>query len=102
MHTNLQTVLEAVGGCLVAAVSVLLPPLAEQQSSLIQKQVPLHRLKAGQLLHARGTPLMADPHTERALHQHAAQLAELALGVRESFVFVQALNGQTQIGADVS
>lgn len=32
---NLQTVLEAVGGRLVAAVSVLLPPLAEQQSPLV-------------------------------------------------------------------
>lgn len=32
---NLQTVLEAVGGRLVAPISMLLPPFAEQQSPLI-------------------------------------------------------------------
>lgn len=76
---NLQTVLEAVGGRLVAAVSVLLPPFAEEQGPLVQEQMPLHGLEAGQLLHARGAPLVADPHAERALHQHAAQLADVAL-----------------------
>lgn len=78
-HTNLQTVFEAVQGGLIAAVSVLLPPLAEQQSSLVQKQVPLHRLEASQLLHAGGTPFMADPHAEGSLHQDAAQLANVTL-----------------------
>lgn len=78
-RTNLQTVFEAVRGSLIAAVSVLLPPLAEQQSSLVQKQVPLHRLEAGQLLHAGGTPFMADPHAEGSLHQDAAQLANVTL-----------------------
>lgn len=77
-HTNLQTVLEAVLS-LIAAVSVLLPPLAEEQRPLVQKEVPLHWLEASQLFHACGTPFMADPHTERTLHQHAAQLANVTL-----------------------
>lgn len=71
-QTNLQTVLETVRGGLVAAVSMLLPPLAEEQSSLVQEEVSLHWLEASQLLHTCGTFLMADPHTERTLHQHAA------------------------------
>lgn len=78
-QTDLQTVLEAVGGRLVAAVSVLLPPLAEEQLSLVQEEVPLHGLEASQLLHAGGTPLMADPHAERPLHEHPAQLANVTL-----------------------
>lgn len=78
-HTNLQTVFEAVRRGLIAAVSVLLPSLAKQQSSLVQKQVSLHRLEAGQLLHAGGTPFMADPHTEGSLHQDAAQLTNVTL-----------------------
>lgn len=41
--------------------------------------MPLHRLKASQLLHARGAPLMTDPHAEGALHQHASQLADVTL-----------------------
>lgn len=81
--TDLQTVLEAVRGGLVAALSVLLPPLAEEQGSLVQEEVSLHRLKASQLLHAGGTFLMADPHTERALHQHSAQVANVPLRATE-------------------
>lgn len=77
--THLETVLEAVRGRLVAAFSVLLPPLAEEQSSLVQEEVSLHRLEASQLLHTRGTSLVADPHAEGALHQHAAQLANVTL-----------------------
>lgn len=41
--------------------------------------MPLHRLEASQLLHARGAPLVADPHAEGALHQHASQLTDVAL-----------------------
>lgn len=41
--------------------------------------MPLHRLKASQLLHARGAPLMTDPHAEGALHQHASQLTDVTL-----------------------
>lgn len=77
--TNLETVLEAVRGGLVAAVSVLLPPFAEEQRSLVQEEVSLHRLESSQLLHARGAFLMADPHAERALHQHTAQLTNVPL-----------------------
>lgn len=82
-ENNLQTVLEAVGGGFVAGVSVLLPPLAEEQRSLIQEEVTLHRLEASQLLHARGTFLMAEPHAERALHQNTAQLTKFSLHVRD-------------------
>lgn len=70
---------EAVGRRLVAAVAVLLPALAEQQGPLVQEEVALHGLEASQLLHAGGAPLVADPHAEGALHQHAAQLANVAL-----------------------
>ena len=87
-QTHLETVLEAVGGRLVAAVSVLLPPLTEQQSSLVQEQVALHRFEASQLLHARGTFLMADPHAEGALHQHPAQLTHLTLRTTEGDIYV--------------
>ena len=82
-QTNLQTVLEAVRRRLVAAVSVLLPLLTEEQGPLVQEEVSLHRLEAGQLLHARGASLVADPHAERALHQHPAQLANLPLRTTE-------------------
>lgn len=41
--------------------------------------MPLHGLKASQLLHTRGAPLVADPHAEGTLHQHASQLADVAL-----------------------
>lgn len=77
--TDLQTVFEAVGRRLVAAVAVLLPALAQQQGPLVQEEVALHGLEASQLLHAGGAPLVAEPHTEGALHQHAAQLTNVAL-----------------------
>lgn len=77
--TDLQTVFEAVGRRLVAAVAVLLPALAQQQGPLVQEEVALHGLEASQLLHAGGTPLVAEPHAEGALHQHAAQLTNVAL-----------------------
>lgn len=66
---------------------MLLPPLAEEQSSLVQEEVSLHWLEASQLLHARGTFLMADPHTERTLHQHTAQLANVALCIMERRIY---------------
>lgn len=77
--TDLQTVFEAVGRRLVAAVAVLLPALAQQQGPLVQEEVALHGLEASQLLHAGGAPLVAEPHAEGALHQHAAQLTNVAL-----------------------
>lgn len=77
--TDLQTVLEAVGWGFVTAVSVLLPPFAEQKSSLIKEEVSLHGFESSQLLHTCGAFLMADPHTEGALHQHMAQLTEVSL-----------------------
>lgn len=82
-QTDLQTVLEAVRRRLVAAVSVLLPLLTEEQGPLVQEEVSLHRLEAGQLLHARRASLVADPHAERPLHQHPAQLANLTLRTAE-------------------
>lgn len=83
-RTNLQTVLEAVGGRLVRAVAVLLPAFAEQQHALVQEEVSLHGLEASQLLHASGPSLMTDPHAEGALHQDAAQLTDVALHRRSS------------------
>lgn len=77
--TDLQTVFEAVRRRLVAAVAVLLPALAQQQGPLVQEEVALHGLEASQLLHAGGAPLVAEPHAEGALHQHAAQLTNVAL-----------------------
>lgn len=77
--TDLQTVFEAVGRRLIAAVAVLLPALAQQQGPLVQEEVALHGLEASQLLHAGGAPLVAEPHAEGALHQHAAQLTNVAL-----------------------
>lgn len=68
---------------------MLLPPLAQQQSSLIQEQVSLHWLKASQLFHPCRTPLMADPHTERTLHQHTAQVANIALHTIERGIFLK-------------
>lgn len=64
----LKTVLEAVGGSFVSVLSVFLPPLAEEQCMLVQEQVSLHGLEAGQFLHAGRTLLMTNPHTEGALH----------------------------------
>lgn len=75
--------LEAVRGCLIAAVPVLFPLLAEEQHALVEEKVTLHGLEAGQLLHACGHFLVADPHTERALHQYAAQLANVPLRQRK-------------------
>lgn len=82
---------EAVGRRLVAAVAVLLPALAEQQGPLVQEEVALHGLEASQLLHARRAPLVAEPHAEGALHQHAAQLANVALPDRGRGAFRELL-----------
>ena len=76
---------EAVGGALIP-LAVLLPLLAEEQRVLVQEQVPLHGLEAGQVLHARGALLVVDPHVKGALHENAAQVAELALGKTEQDV----------------
>lgn len=60
-------------------VSVLVPPLAEEQRVLVEEEMSLHGLEPGQLLHAHRRPLVADPHAEAALQHHAAQLAQVAL-----------------------
>ena len=70
---------EAVGGGFVSVLAVLLPALTEQQCSLVQEQVPLHGLKARQILHSRRTLFVTDPHTEGALHQDPAQIAQITL-----------------------
>lgn len=64
----LKTVLEAVGGRFVSVLSVFLPPLAEEKRVLMQEQVSLHWLEAGQFFHAGRTLLMTNPHAEGALH----------------------------------
>lgn len=66
--------LEAVGRSLLVALPILLPPLAEEESLLVQEQVPLHGLEPSQVLDLGVTFLVLRPHTEGALHQQAAQL----------------------------
>lgn len=70
---------------------MLLPSFAQQESSLIQEEVSLHRFEASQLFHACGTSLMADPHAERALHQHPAQLTDVPLRVMTGGVHIPSL-----------
>lgn len=60
--------------------SVLVSALAEEQSVLIEEEVPLHWFESGQLLHSHRCPLMADPHAETSLQHHPAKLAEVTLG----------------------
>lgn len=59
--------------------SVLVSALAEEQGVIIEEEMSLHGFEPGQLLHSHRCPLMADPHTEAALHHHTAQLAEVTL-----------------------
>lgn len=75
----LKTVLEAVGGSFVSILSMFLSTLTEEECVLMQEQVSLHGLEAGQLFHSGRTLLMTNPHTEGALHKHAAQIAEIPL-----------------------
>ena len=70
---------EAVGGGFVSVLAVLLPALTEEKRSLVQEQMPLHGLKASQVLHPCGTLFMTDPHTEGSLHQDPAQIAQITL-----------------------
>lgn len=73
--------LEAVGGRLVAAVSVILPSFTQKKSPFIQEEVSLHWFEASQLLHPCGTSFVADPHAKRALHKHTAQFTDFPLHV---------------------
>lgn len=59
---------------------VLISALAEEQSKVVEEEMPLHGFEPGQLLHSHRCPLMADPHAEASLHHHSAQLAEVPLG----------------------
>lgn len=77
MYCYSEAGFEAVEGCPV--VSVLISALAEEQGMVIEEEMSLHGFEPGQLLHSHRCPLMADPHTEAALHHHTAQLAEVAL-----------------------
>lgn len=61
---------------------VLVSALAEEQGAVVQEEMPLHGLEPGQLLHSHRRPLVADPHAEASLHQHAAQLTEVTLNQR--------------------
>lgn len=45
----------------------------------MQKQVPLHGLKPGQLLHLGVALLVVCPHTEGTLHQQLPQVTEVSL-----------------------
>lgn len=55
-------------------VSVFVSALAEEQSEVVEEEMPLHGFEPGQLLHAHRRPLVADPHAEASLHHHPAQL----------------------------
>lgn len=74
----LQAALKAVEGGAVVVLPMILTALAEEQSVLMQEEMPLHGFETG--LHPRRAPLMADPHTEGTLHQHPAQVTQLSLG----------------------
>lgn len=69
--------LEAVEGRPV--VVVLVPPLAEEQSVLVEEEMSLHGLESGQLLHPHRCPFVADPHAEAPLEDYTTQLAEITL-----------------------
>lgn len=56
--------LEAVGGSFLIALATLLSPLAEEQRLLVQEEVPLHRLKASQVLHLGVAFFVLYPDTE--------------------------------------
>lgn len=75
----LQAVFEAVRGGPLAALAVLLTPLAEEQSLLMEEEVALHGLEAGQVFHGGRASPPAGPHTEGALHQQPAQLTQRPL-----------------------
>lgn len=77
---HVQGLLVAVGGRLLVALAVLFPPLAEEHGLLVQKQVALHGLEAGQVLHPGVAPLVVGPHAEGALHEEPAQVAQVPLG----------------------
>lgn len=84
-----EGVLEAVGRSLLVALPILLPPLAEEESLLMQEQVPLHGLESSQVLDLGVTFLVLRPHTEGALHQQAAQLWQIALNSEETGIYDQ-------------
>lgn len=84
-----EGVLEAVGRRLLVALPVLLPPLAEEESLLVQEQVPLHGLEPSQVLDLGVTFLVLRPHTEGALHQQAAQVWQIALNSEETGIYDQ-------------
>ena len=71
--------LEAVGGCLLIALPILLSSFAEEQELLVQEQVPLHGLEAGEVLDFGMAFLVFCPHVERALHKQPSQVSEVAL-----------------------
>ena len=77
--THAERLLEAVGRRLLVAFAVLLAPLAEKQHLLVQEEVALHRLEAGQLLDLGVAFFVLRPHAERALHQNTTQSTQLPL-----------------------
>lgn len=81
--THIKELFVAVRGRFLVALSVLLPPLAEEQGLLMQEQVPLHGLEACQVLDLGVTFLVFCPHAERPLHQQPAQLTEVTLRRKE-------------------
>ena len=76
---HVQGLLVAVGGRLLVALAVLLPPLTEEHGLLVQEQVALHGLEAGQVLHLGVAPLVVGPHAEGALHEQPPQVTQVPL-----------------------
>ena len=74
-----QGVFEAVRRSFLIALAILLPPLAEQKSLLMQEQVPLHWLEPGQIFHLGMAFFVLCPHAEGALHQQTTQLWQVTL-----------------------
>lgn len=79
VKANTQRLLEAVRGSFFIALSVLLPPLAEEQGLLVEEDVPLHGLEPSQILNLGVTFFVFGPHAEGPLHQQLTQLSQITL-----------------------
>lgn len=67
--THTKWLFEAVWRSLLVALSVLLPPLAEEQSLLVEEQVSLHGLETSQVFNFGVTFFVLSPNAEWALHE---------------------------------
>lgn len=57
----------------------LLSSLAKQKRFVVEKEMPLHGFKAGQVFHFTVTFLVVRPDVEGALHQQFSKIIQIAL-----------------------